>query len=78
MYILIFLLVLSYQTLYLNAVAFGTRKAVEAEETVATLDEKHQNLIGGPKFAPKNNRGAQMGPKINQGGPGGPQAPPQN
>ena len=35
----------AYQTLYLNAVAFGTRKAVEAEETVATLDEKHQNLI---------------------------------
>ena len=39
----------AYQTLYLNAVALFL-EAVEAEETVATLDEKHQNLIKNVKI----------------------------
>ena len=35
----------AYQTLYLNAVAFGSRKAVSAEKAVAELDQKHQKLL---------------------------------
>eukprot|EP00943_MAST-04B_sp_MAST-4B-sp1_P009194 g9194.t1 len=35
----------AYQTLYLNAVAFGTRKAVQAEETVEAMDQKYQTLL---------------------------------
>ena len=34
----------AYQTLYLNAVAFGTRKAVEAETTVEDLQVRVKEL----------------------------------